>query len=122
MHWLLTEGGSSLAERTLLGESALLLAPRFGRFSAMQYLLEEHGVSMTESEINGTVWACFSLSIHRGMMRRPEKIAGLSSVLKVMVMLEDAPVDIIAKLSVYISSQHAEICTRGRQLRAQLPS
>jgi hypothetical protein len=34
-----------------------------------------------------------------------------------MVMLEDAPVVTIAKLS----PQYAKICTRGRQLRAQLP-
>jgi ankyrin repeat protein len=32
MDWLLTEGGSSLAERTLCGESVLLLAARNSRF------------------------------------------------------------------------------------------
>jgi translation elongation factor EF-4 len=44
--------------------------------------------------------------------------AELSSLLKVMVMLEDAPVDFFAILSPH----DAKICTRGRQLRAQLPS
>jgi hypothetical protein len=42
----------------------------------------------------------------------------LLSLLKVMVMLDDAPADFIAKLS----PRSADICTRGRQLRAQLPS
>jgi hypothetical protein len=39
-------------------------------------------------------------------------------LLKVMVMLEDAPAYFIDELS----PQHAEICSRGRQLRAQLSS
>jgi hypothetical protein len=37
-----------------------------------------------------------------------------------MVMLEDAPVDFIANPR--LSSQHKDICTRGCQLREQLPS
>jgi ankyrin repeat protein len=41
MHWLLTEGGSSLAEQTIRGTHALLLTAPSGQFSAMQYLLEE---------------------------------------------------------------------------------
>ena len=44
--------------------------------------------------------------------------ASLSSLLKIMVMLSDAPDDFIAKLS----PAHAKLCTRGRVLRAQLPS
>jgi hypothetical protein len=42
----------------------------------------------------------------------------LLSLLKVMVMLDDAPADFIAKTV----PRSMEICTRGRQLRAQLPS
>jgi hypothetical protein len=115
MHWLLTKGGSSLAERTFCGESALLLAARFKHFPVEQYLLEEQGSSINQSAIDGSsVWTYLPLSIHI----RHYNDAELSSLLKVMVMLEDAPVDIIAKLS----PQHAKICTRGRQLRAQLPS
>jgi hypothetical protein len=41
----------------------------------------------------------------------------LASLLKVMGLLADAPPDFVAKLS----STHAELTTRGRQLRAQLP-
>jgi hypothetical protein len=44
--------------------------------------------------------------------------AELSALLKVMVMLEDAPATFIARLL----PQHAELCRQGRQLRAQLPS
>jgi hypothetical protein len=42
----------------------------------------------------------------------------LASLLKVMVLLADAPPDFVAKLS----PVHAKLATRGRQLRAQLPS
>lgn len=44
--------------------------------------------------------------------------AELSALLKVMVMLEDAPANFIA----YLSPQHAELCTLGRELRANLPA
>jgi hypothetical protein len=42
----------------------------------------------------------------------------LASLLKVMVLLADAPPNFVAELS----PVHAELATRGRQLRAQLPS
>jgi hypothetical protein len=45
-------------------------------------------------------------------------VDALASLLKVMVLLADAPPDFVAKLS----PAHAELATRGRQLRAQLPS
>jgi hypothetical protein len=44
--------------------------------------------------------------------------AELSSLLKVMVMLDDAPAAFVATLSPH----HAKLCARGCQLRAQLPS
>jgi hypothetical protein len=114
MDWLLSEGGSSLAEHTILhGTKALMLTAIKGHFPAVQYLLEERGVSISETNNAGdTVWANIRWQGNDG--------ADLSSLLKVMVMLEDAPADFIATLSPY--SMHADICTRGRQLRAQLPS
>jgi ankyrin repeat protein len=114
MHWLLTEGGSSLAERTLHGAHALSLAALNQRWPAMQYLLEEKGAKMTEDDNGGTTaWALLSYSVHR-----ETNVAELSSLLKVMVMLEDVPLSFIADLS----TQYADICTRGRHFRAQLPS
>jgi hypothetical protein len=60
------------------------------------------------------VWSW--LSIHRVA----DAIAILS-LLKVMVMLEDTPECFTAELALH-STKLAEIATRGRQLRAQLPS
>jgi hypothetical protein len=59
------------------------------------------------------VWTFISTSLHW-----VEDAAELSSLLKVMVLLEDAPAGFIGLLS----PQHVDICTRGQQLRAQLPS
>jgi plasmid stability protein len=80
----------------------------------MQYMLEEHKADMTDIDIcnDDTVW---SIRLHG---REAGSAAELSSLLKAMVTLEDAPADLIARLSPH----YAELCTRGRQLRAQLPS
>jgi ankyrin repeat protein len=111
MDWLLNEGGSSLTERDINGTSALLMGACMGRFPAMQYLLEKLEALVSETtNVGRTVWDC--------MKFEESHSAELSSLLKVMVMLEDAPADFIAKLS----PQRADICERGRELRAQLPS
>jgi hypothetical protein len=68
---------------------------------------------MTDIDSLGhTVWSELVIQCSEGTATK------LSSLLKVMVMLDDAPADISDKLE----PQHAEICTRGRQLRARLPS
>jgi ankyrin repeat protein len=114
MHWLLTEGGSSLTEKTTCYVSALLLVTAGAYFAAMQYLLEKHGASMTESDnIGRTVW-----SELKNRCRREGSAAELSSLLKVMVMLDDAPADVCK----HLTPQHAELCARGQRFRAQLPS
>jgi hypothetical protein len=66
---------------------------------------------MTETSIyDQTVWGLLNLE--------DADDAELSALLEVMVLLGDAPPDFIAELS----PQHAEVVTRGRQLRTQLPS
>jgi hypothetical protein len=80
----------------------------------MQYLLEKQGALVTERyHLGRTVWDEL-----RNHCRREGSAAELSSLLKVMVMLGDAPANFITGLT----QHHAEICKRGRQLRAQLPS
>jgi hypothetical protein len=112
MHWLLTEGGSSLTEKDTDGTHALSQTASNSHFPAMQYLLKEQGASIKEKDNNGdTVWDELNFW-------GDESAAELSSLLKVMVMLDDAPADFNTRLL----QQHADICTQGRQLRAQLPS
>jgi hypothetical protein len=55
MHWLLTEGGSSLTGQSPMCKSlsALVIAAGAGRFPAMQWLLEEQGAFSFESDIFG---------------------------------------------------------------------
>jgi ankyrin repeat protein len=100
MHWLLNEAGSSLAEKTIEGMSALLLTALRGRFPAMKYLLVEQGASISESNNDGdTVW---------------------SIIFILRTNLDESAELFIANPK--LSPQHLDICTRGRQLRAQLPS
>ena len=112
--WLLTEGGSSLSEKNTDGAFALKLAACAGRFATVQWLLEEGGASISErDDMDRTVWNGLLLA-------RVSYSTELFSLLKFMVMLEDAPSHYVN--SPRLSLQHAELCTRGRQLRAQLPS
>jgi hypothetical protein len=123
MHWFLTEGGSSLAEETSSHMTALSLASANGRFAAVQYLLEEQGASISDTEDSGdTVWDNITRWLETSDITEYTDMSNveLSSLLKVMVMLEDAPSDFITRPQ--LLPQHSEICTRGQQLRAQLPS
>jgi hypothetical protein len=107
MHWLLTEGGSSLTEQTIYGTRALSLAARSGRFPAMQYLLKERGASLNECDnYVDTGWGIV-------LLQKDESVTELSSLLKVMMIFEDAPADFIIRLS----PKHTDICTQGRQFR-----
>jgi hypothetical protein len=77
-----------------------------------QFLLAEGGASITEAnQVGGTVWTQLE-----GRLRSADDDA-LSSLLKVMVMLGDAPVDFIAMLK----PAHAGLATWGPKLRVHLP-
>jgi ankyrin repeat protein len=112
MEWLLNEADSSLDVKYINGTSALLLAAKNGLFPAMRYLLEERGVLLTNADnIGHTMWDILYL-------RRDIYSAEFSSLLKVMVILKDAPADFITRLSLKL----ANICTRDQRFRALLPS
>jgi hypothetical protein len=112
VQWLLSdEGGASVTERDRAGNTVLLCAARNGHVSLMRWLLAEGGASITEADNEGnTVWS-----------HREWRIQGfddaLSSLLKVMVMLDSAPHDFQRRLSPH----HGLIVSRGQQLRARLP-
>jgi ankyrin repeat protein len=107
----LQSAGASTTEKDYDGWSALHYAAHNGRLSLSQYFFEEVGASFSDAIDEGnTVWAMLKLKI-------ADPVA-LGSLLKVMVMLDDAPPAFVAKLS----TAHAELTTRGRHLRTQLPS
>jgi hypothetical protein len=111
MKQLLAEG-ANIAEKDGCGWGVLQYAAANSQYKAMQWLLVEGGASADElrNDAGYTVWSCLRHQI--------ADATELSSLLKVMVMLDDAPAYFIARLS----PQHAELCSRGRQLRMQLPS
>jgi hypothetical protein len=114
MHWLLTEGGSSLAEQTTSGVHVWLLTAYRGNYATMQYMIQKHGGPLTEiGTRDDTVWSKLWVHCSGG------EDAELSSLLKVMVMLDDSPDGFVDDV---LLPQHADICTWGRHFRAQLPS
>jgi hypothetical protein len=107
----LQAAGASVAEKNYAGYSTLHYAAVGGKLSLVQYLLQEAGASISDATNAGyTVWD----------LLRPHDAdpMALASLLKIMVMLDDAPPAFVAKLS----PAHAELATRGRHFRAQLPS
>jgi hypothetical protein len=125
--------GADVKERDADGRTVLLDAAsaNIGKSHAtmLQWLLEEGGSSITENYVNNilgsplNLWCLLTIrggwSFHRICYT---DVFELSSLLKVMVMLEDAPEPFMtAGLSLY-TARFAEIAMRGQQLRAQLPS
>jgi hypothetical protein len=96
--------GASFLEKNAYGYSALHYAALRGKFSPLQCFLQETGASITYATDTGdTVWDLHD--VH--MDADPVAIA---SLLKVMVMLDDAPLAFVFQLSTKL----AEITTRGR--------
>jgi regulation of enolase protein 1 (concanavalin A-like superfamily) len=76
-----------------------------------QYFLEEAGASISDVTSHGaTVWSL--------LKTQDANPVALAYLLKIMVMLDDAPPYFVAKLS----QAHAEIAARGQQYRVQLPA
>jgi ankyrin repeat protein len=107
----LQAAGASITEKDYDGWSALHYAAHNGRMSLLQYFFQEAGASISAAVDDcRSVWDMLVLEDADPME--------LASLLKLMVMLGDAPPAFVAKLS----PAHAEITTRGRNYRAQLPS
>jgi hypothetical protein len=109
---LLAEG-ASISEVDRVHNSALLYASVFGQLSTCQWLLEEAGANITDADQYGkTVWTHL-----RSHIQTADDIA-LSSLLRTMTLLGDAPPGFSRRLKAH----DAKIVTKGRQLRARLPS
>jgi ankyrin repeat protein len=107
----LQAAGASTMDRDNRGFNTLLYAAMYGKLSLLQYCLQETGASISDTSDEGdTVWDLFEPRCH-------DPVA-LTSLLKIMVMLDNSPPAFVAKLS----PANAELATRGRYFRAQLPS
>jgi hypothetical protein len=109
----LQAAGASITEKSNIGWSALHYAAHNGILSLVQYFLQEAGASISDATDDGrTVWPFLMPKLEDA------DLVVLISLLKVIVMLDDAPPAFVAKLS----PAHAELTTRGRYFRAQLPA
>lgn len=108
--YLLDKGLGTLSEQTSFGENAVLTCAYQGHLSMMHWLLTDAGASLPEGKKA-------RLNVWRQLKIADADDAVLTSLLKIMIMLDDAPRNFIARLLPH----HADIVTRGQQLREQLP-
>ena len=121
LQWLLVEGGAKINDKDQAGMTAVMWAAESGRFSVVQWLLEKGGANINEEDNYGNnVWSLLELDKGYDVEVWLERIveAELNSLLKVMVLLDDAPSEFIVRLS----PSNAELTTRGRHLRSHLTS
>jgi hypothetical protein len=105
--------GEEIAERDQYGRTPLLRAASYGRITVVEWLLTDGRSTMSEADHNGDmVWSHLKRHI-----RRAADVT-LSSLLRHMVLLEDAPPAFL--LFLVLEPQHKQIIFEGRQLRAQL--
>jgi hypothetical protein len=115
--WLIGENWVSVSVKDSYNATAILHAVLQGCYRIAQWLLEEGGASISDRHVSGeTVWERFEIDLPGDWIIDVD--ADRSSLLKVMVMLADAPDFFIADVLL----QDAKICKRGKQFRAQLPS
>jgi hypothetical protein len=117
----LLAGGADVNEANHYVGTALSYALCKSHHSLAYFLLVEGGACiMKATHGRNTIWDLLLFGINRRRYHGVEEteVNGLSALLKVMVMLDDAPQYFITALT----PQQAELCTRGQQLRAQLPS
>jgi hypothetical protein len=113
VQWLLKTGGARISDVNCRGSTALTLAANRGRRALVQWLLEEGGANITDGTFCGeseSVWDKLSKNIV-GIVDGQE-LAALTSLLKVMVLLGNAPPDFIDMLVPH----NAAIAILGRKI------
>jgi ankyrin repeat protein len=114
---LIKEGGSDIDAVITSGStkhSALLLAFHDGNYVLAQCLIKEGAL------IPSDIWWFLKITYN---LERADA-AELSSFLKVVILLPMSPDQdkFLPAFLAELSPQHAELCTRGRQLRDRLPA
>jgi hypothetical protein len=117
--WLLEEGGAQISERNRHGSTAVMAGALNGRYATIEWLFIHGGASIDDkNESSQNVWTMLHV--------RPGKsdAARLTSLLKVMTLLEDAPALFTSRLS-SLGPSYGQLCTlvkEGAGLRARLPA
>jgi hypothetical protein len=109
---LLVEGSGDITDADETGRTALLYAAEGGMYPMVEWLLTSGGASIGDRTRSGdTVWNLLSFKLVGA------SAVDLSSLLKVMTLLSDAP----PLIKTRISFSHGLLVEEGRKLRAQLP-
>jgi hypothetical protein len=126
---LLASEQAVVTERCEGGWTAALLAAGLGHFRLLEWLLTEGGADILEVDKDGDdVWSTLKDKIELAEFgyRKPADDDELSSLLRVMSLLGDAPpefnIDGNGFNAPFLKPHHAQIVALGQRLRARLPS
>jgi hypothetical protein len=120
----LVEKGARIGAVNFLGNTALLESALHGRYTTVQYLLEEAGASMEDVNNDGVnVWDMLVQNLEDAANDDDEEgveddLQALTSLLRVMVLRGASPPSLVAQLS----PEHARVVLEGSRLRARLPA
>jgi hypothetical protein len=116
----LVELGADVGAVDCNGNTALLESARNGRYTTMQYLVEEGGANMDDVNNQGeTVWDLLTEPLTAAAVGRVEAYPlALPGLLRVLVM-RSAPSPTLVAL---LSPEPARVVQEGARLRARLPA
>jgi hypothetical protein len=121
---MLREGTAYIDEKGNGGRTALWYAANSERYSTIEWILTAGGASFPETFGDGdNLWSML-LRDNRGYVRNAH-LPELTSLLKAMVVLKDAPpkcITLTGFMGCVLSPEHIEIFKEGRRLRARLPA
>jgi hypothetical protein len=110
VQYLSTVRGIDINKAVHEGCTPLLISAHCGHLIVVKYLLLEVARLVEADRQGRTLWSFLDL--------QDADHSELTALLQAMVLFGDTPHAFIAKLA----PQHAEICTRGRELRTKLPA
>jgi hypothetical protein len=112
--------GARVGDVNVVGDTALLISALSGRYATMQYLLEKAGAGMDDcSNMDDTVWdSLIEYFEELDDDDEQENPAALTGLLRVMVLRDAPPPELVALLS----DEDIDIVFQGVRLRARLPA
>jgi hypothetical protein len=115
----LVELGAEVGAVDSDGDTALLMSAREGRYTTMQYLLEDAGANFEDVNKHGeTVWNLLTVHLEEVEAEEENDSLALTRLFRVLV-LRDAPPPALVAL---LSPEPARVVQEGARLRARLPA
>jgi hypothetical protein len=131
VQWLLNTADASITDTDQMGCTVFSLAAKCGKHSTVQWLLQEGGANITDvtMELNDLTGELESRSVWDSILDNPMfsfDVPALepdfTSLLQIMVLLDDAPTNFVTKLLGHDAAIVFRIVFPGQRIRALRPS